>query len=107
MKKILLKDLDQQKNIKILFALSMMIIIFYRHSIYEDNQYTTLFNENKFDKIIPRINLNNSGIPNKSEIFSSQELYITNTKLTNNYINLNLLNEVYLIETLKNYLLII
>ena len=78
MEKILEKDLDRQKNIKILYVLSMVIIIFYRHhNICDAFQYTTLLNDNKFDNILPRINLNNSGIPNKSEIFNSRELYIT------------------------------
>ena len=76
-----------KKNYKILFLLTMNFIIIYTtNKIYEDIEFTSIFYDNKFDKILPRINLNISKAPNLNDLFKSRKLYIPDTKLTKEYI---------------------
>ena len=46
-----------------------------------------LVNKNDFDNILPKIKLNDSRIPTKTELFKSRQLFITKSKLTKKYIN--------------------
>ena len=81
------KKYSPKMNYKILFLLTMNFIIIYTTiKIYEDIEFSSIFYDNKFDKILPRINLNISEAPNLNDLFKSRKLYISDTKLTKEYI---------------------
>ena len=81
------KEFNYSNNLKILFVLSMMIIIIHRpNNMDEGFQSTTFLKRSKFDNILPRIKLNTFQIPSLTQIFNSRELYINDTKLTKDYI---------------------
>ena len=55
------------------------------HLIISSNK--TKFNLNRFQEILPRINLNDNNYPSIKEIFESRTLYISEKILTNEYIH--------------------
>lgn len=75
------------KNIKFNFRFIFIIVIYitYKNLVFLE------LNKKKykpnFDNILPKLNLNEDKIVNKSEIFKSRELFINDSKLTKEYIN--------------------
>ena len=83
----LFKKFIKYKKYKILFILSIFVIIYITYYKYIDFQLIIPNKRTKFDSILPKINLNTSGIPSIDDIFRSRELFIGDSKLTREYIN--------------------
>ena len=84
----------------------IIIIINNPYNKFDDINIDTFEGKIKFKNFLPRINLNESSIPNIKEIFESRELYIGDTKLTKDYINYirpNDLNKKNTLLTNKTY----
>ena len=64
------------KILEILFILSLIITVHFAF-------FTNIFieTESRFNNIFPKININDTEIPNKTEIFNSRKLFITDAKL--------------------------
>ena len=92
---------------KFFFQISLIIIIINNpYNKFDDINIDKFEEKIKFKNFLPRINLNESSIPNIKEIFESRELYIGDTKLTKDYINYirpNDLNKKNTLLTNKTY----
>ena len=78
---------SNNKILKILFILSIIIAVHFAFFINILDQILLIETESKFNNIFPKININDTEIPNKTEIFNSRKLFITDAKLTKEYIN--------------------
>ena len=92
------------KIFKILFILSLIITVHF--AFFTNILYQILFieTESKFNNIFPKININDTEIPNKTEIFNSRKLFITDAKLTKEYINFIKPNNLVRDNHLKNHI---
>ena len=72
---------SNNKILKILFILSLIITVHF--ALFTNILYQIFFieAESKFNNIFPKININDTEIPNKTEIFNSRKLFITDAKL--------------------------
>ena len=76
------------KIFKILFILSLITTVHFAFFTNILNQILFIETESKFNNIFPKININDTEIPNKTEIFNSRKLFITDAKLTKEYTKL-------------------
>ena len=92
------------KIFKILFILSLIITVHFAFFTNILNQILFIETESKFNNIFPKININDTEIPNKTEIFNSRKLFITDAKLTKEYINFIKPNNLVRDNHLKNHI---
>jgi len=85
--KLKLKSESLHKIIKFLFTLSIILIIGISNFNALNIQMIFEKNKNPFIDILPKIKMNCSEPPDKTEIFKSRELFISDSKLTKEYIN--------------------
>ena len=82
-----------KRKISIKFLFLLLILIFSSFYSIKNKNLALIKIEKKyrigaknFKELLPRISLENNKVPSLDEIFNSRILYISNTKLTKNYI---------------------
>ena len=78
---------SHKNNIKFNFLLYFIIVICITYNKFIFFSNDSLNSKTHFNNILPKVKLNDTKIPNKTEIFKSRELFINDSKLTKEYIN--------------------